>query len=576
MKNRVWVLGTGAASVIMVLLMRMQARTLFYITQREWQTTLTSWWMLHGHPDPWKAWTPLMGPPWQIPMEFPLFQWLTARLNSSVLSLEDTARCLSLLCFLLSALVLRRLVLDLDLKERVASSATCLYLSSPLALAYSFSATIESLALLLSLLSLWASVRWLRKPSLTSISAASLCGLAAALAKSTTWAVFAAAMAGLLLWTLFSAGRHNRSRADLVIAGLLILGIPLAGGVSWVHYSDSIKALNPLSTALSSARLSSWNFGAPELRLSISGWSGYLLRSCLLILGPLGLLLIPAAVIRWMRRPQLRPPLPVTLASITALGVGPLIFTNLYFRHDYYALTAAIFAILLLTQLLFFLKDRPILLLSLLLSNFITSGAFIALKQANYRDPLRESLVQTISSLPQEESIIVFGSYLDADIPYESGRKALQTRISNFDNPKLQQVLQRMHDTQVGAVLCRSEKFSGIARKTAEEFGLSAGSELSPGVWVWVSPSHYPLSNFKSVDLMAIAEEALRGFDPPARGRYFVLFPSGPDPSVGLGIKARGNLYLFDFRRGLRIIHHRWAPEKFFAQYHSPSFSSTE
>ena len=57
----------------------------FYITEREWQTAITAWWMVaegHGLFD---AITPLMGPPWQIPMCWTVLlktirNWLNKRL----------------------------------------------------------------------------------------------------------------------------------------------------------------------------------------------------------------------------------------------------------------------------------------------------------------------------------------------------------------------------------------------------------------------------------------------------------------------------------------------------------------
>lgn len=512
-----------------------------------------------------------MGPPWQIPMEFPLFQWISAHLTNPLFSLEDTSRALSLVFFVFSALVLRKLAIDLDLKKQVATAACCLFLTSPLALSYGFSATIEHLALLLALLSLWASVRWLRHPSLISLGTAVLCGIGAALAKSTTWAVFAAAIFVLFLWAFGVAPKQERSRGDILIATLLVLGTPLACGFAWVQYSDSIKALNPLTLDLCSKNLNQWNFGALALRWSLSGWVHYLVRSALLILGPLGLLLTPLAAYRWMRQAQLRPPLPVSSAAITALIVGPLILTNLYFQHDYYALTGSIFAILLFAQILFFKRERPVLLLALLISNLGATGGFIALKQANYIDPSSDGLAKIVSELPPSSSIIIFGSYLDARIPYESQFRALQTRIRDPRDPRLQDMVERMRNHETRAVICRAPGFEIVARSTARKLGLDLEKKMSPGLRIWISSKDAPLLDLEPLKLEKLAADLATGFFPPQRKWSIFLLPSGPESAPGLGLDAYGNLYLFDIRRGLRIIHHRWAPKAFLAEYDAAS-----
>jgi hypothetical protein len=86
---------TAAAAGTVVIGFRILGPDFFYITEREWQTAITAWWMVAEGHGLLGAITPLMGPPWQIPMEFPLFQWLTAHATTPWLSLEDTGRALS-------------------------------------------------------------------------------------------------------------------------------------------------------------------------------------------------------------------------------------------------------------------------------------------------------------------------------------------------------------------------------------------------------------------------------------------------------------------------------------------------
>ena len=236
---------TVALSLTVVFVARAVGPAHFYVTEREWQTAITAWWMAADGRGLLDAITPLMGPPWQIPMEMPLFQWLAAQLGVSWLSFADAGRALSLGLFLLSVGVLRQLAIDLDLEPRAANASAALFASSPIFLAYAFSFTIESLATLLGLLSLWAFVRWLRELSITILVFSILTGVAAVLAKATTWVVFAAALAAIAVWALAAARRHGRSMWDTAVGSTLALGIPLVCGLAWVRWSDAIKSETP-------------------------------------------------------------------------------------------------------------------------------------------------------------------------------------------------------------------------------------------------------------------------------------------------------------------------------------------
>src|SRR5450759_1816213 len=62
---------------------------------RQTQTAISTYWLLHG--GNWLAYeTPVLGSPWAIPFEFPLYQWIVA-LTSSILpiSLDNVGRIVS-------------------------------------------------------------------------------------------------------------------------------------------------------------------------------------------------------------------------------------------------------------------------------------------------------------------------------------------------------------------------------------------------------------------------------------------------------------------------------------------------
>lgn len=555
-----WV--TIAASACLVFGARIMGPDFFYITEREWQTAITAWWMVaegHGIFD---AVTPLMGPPWQIPMEAPLFQWLAAHATTPWVSLEDTGRLLSFVFFLAGIFVLRRLALDLDLDRRVADCAALIFATSPLYLGYALSFTIESLALLLALLYLWLFVRWMLRPGLVLLTATMIAGSAAALAKVTTWAVFAAAVTAVGLWFIVSARRHSRSTGDALIGLILVLGIPLACGAWWTHWSDAVKAANGLTTGLTSGALAQWNFGTLEQRLSVQQWGKYAFRSALLVLGPVGLAGVGPAIFWFFRRRKARVSLPVLAASLAALAAGPLVFTNLHFEHDYYALATGVFAIILLASTVFAQRARPWLVAAIVVSNLFTTGVFIAAKQANYTDPLSDGLAQVVAGLPEDRTIIVFGSYLDARVPYLAQKKALQTRIVDPSDPLLRSAVTSMKKQNVGAILTRSTADLPAARMAAARLGLHSRIDLSPGVRILTTPTLKTSLSFEPMDLVGEMDRRLTGFSADEKpGRFGIVRPSGSEAVPGIGLVRGGNRYLFDIKRGFRVVHRRWSPE---------------
>ncbi|RLE21189.1 MAG: hypothetical protein DRJ65_16575, partial [Acidobacteria bacterium] len=415
---------------------------------------------------------------------------------------------------------------------------------------------------LLALLNLWLFVRWLLRPGLVLLLATITLGCAAALTKVTTWAVFAAAVLAIGAWSIISARRHGRSTADALIGLVLILGIPLACGVWWASWSDGIKAAGDLTSELTSGSLAQWNFGTLEQRLSPAQWGRYALRSGLLILGPLGLISVGPAVFSFFRGRRRRPPLPVLAASLTALAAGPLVFTNLHFVHDYYALAIGIFIIVLLASTLFAQKTRPWLLAAIVISSLATTGFYIAAKQANYTDPLSDGLARTVAGLPDDRTIVVIGSYLDARIPYKAQKKALQTRIIDPSDPMFRDAITSMKGSKVGAILTRSAADFPAARMAAARLGLPSRFDLSPGVSVWTTTALGASLELEPLDLVGEVDRRMIGFSSDEQaGQFGLLMPSGPGAAPGIGLIRGGNLYLFDLKRGFRVVHRRWSPE---------------
>ena len=95
---------------------------------RQCETSISVYWMLHG--GPWLNYqTPVLGPPWSIPFEFPLFQWIVALLARMGVGLDPAGRCISWAFGVLALLPLSRISTYFDIDPWIVG---CLYLASPL------------------------------------------------------------------------------------------------------------------------------------------------------------------------------------------------------------------------------------------------------------------------------------------------------------------------------------------------------------------------------------------------------------------------------------------------------------
>ena len=283
--------------------------------------------------------TPVLGPPWSVPMEFPTYQLGVAYLSKFTgLPLEQSGRLLSILCFYVS---LPSVWLLLG-KWRFSSTVRCCVLAAlltcPILTFYNRTFLIESMALGLSLWFLWSFWAALEGQAFRRLPLVWIFGALAALTKITTFAVFCLP-AGFLTLAFAFEWRQRRPAIRSWRAGFLAVGglaVPILAGLAWVAYSDHVKSLNPYASFLASSKLHDWNWGTLAQRLTGEFWSTiYLVTSRNVVSEPALLLLL-----------GLIPGLARTIQWRIAICVflyfsGCLLFANLYFVHDYYSYATA-------------------------------------------------------------------------------------------------------------------------------------------------------------------------------------------------------------------------------------------
>lgn len=272
---------------------------------------------------------PVFGAPFEVPFEFPLFQALGAGVMSLGVPADAAMRTTSLACFLLSALLLWGLVRHVG--GRVAAMVTlAIFLFSPFSLLWSRASLIEYLPVAGALGWLWAGVLWRDRRRLVYAAAALAGGLTVMLVKPTTGAFW---LLPLLAYPAVSEGRGWRSwlraRMDPVLAVIVV--VPFVAAMAWTGHADAIKGASPATEWLTSSRLSEWNYGTLDQRLTLHSWSRIVGRITTQLTGFWGWLL-PLAALVGLRTRTAR--FWAAVAAVPILTV--LAFFNLYVVHDYY------------------------------------------------------------------------------------------------------------------------------------------------------------------------------------------------------------------------------------------------
>ena len=364
-----------------------------------------------------------LGPPWNLPMEFPTYQLLTATTahltGGDIISAGRLVGILGTLALLPALwLILRRVELGFTAR----SAAVALLLTSPLWMLFSRSILIESWAAALAWWWLAGLIETLSAGRLDRrwLAATVLLGVIAALTKVTSFAVLLPAGA---IFTLLMARRFGSSR--LIWAAIATLPGIIAA-VLWNQYADAVKYAHPYANFLTSANLTAWNWGTWEQRMDPAWWGRVIEYFGLIFPWWWSIIAIVGAVLgdtkqRW-----------AMLLGGTAILTGPLAFANLYYVHNYYFMAIAPVAIAVIAigwSAIWqrWARSSPI-------RSILTVGliALIFLQLQSYREGLGRGQVRD-RPLPElgrlihelttpEDRIIILGREWDPLLTYTIGR----------------------------------------------------------------------------------------------------------------------------------------------------------
>lgn len=279
--------------------------------------------LLHPH-------LPVLGPPFEVPFEFPLFQAVAAVPLALGLPADPTLRTLGLASFLLTALLLW-LLLRRMASETVATWAVVVLLFSPFSLLWSRSAMIEYLATAGALAWVLGLIEWSKGGGTRWWYLSVLGGLVGMSVKVTT-AVFWMLPAILIAAPGSGGGLRGLVRRRLDLRYVLALAMPLIAAIVWTGYADGIKAASEATAFTTSAALTEWNFGTIPQRLSMENWLTIWDRIAGTVIGLPLVAFLPVALWAAARSGARLFWITVVLTSILPI----VTFFNLYLVHDYY------------------------------------------------------------------------------------------------------------------------------------------------------------------------------------------------------------------------------------------------
>ena len=397
---------------------------------RQTQTAISIFYMLKGGPILGYE-TPVLGYPWAIPFEFPVYHSIVAAFSYFFGHLDATGRLVSYAFFILCAYPIAG-IYKLYAAPRYALPMTIIFaLGSPLYLLYSRAFLIETTALFFSLMWLWLFCSEMKRHENGVALLCLVFGILAVLTKSTTFLSVTLFGFAIMMQVVIERARlaAYREVATVLVLAAAITLIPIAIGYAWVVWTDQVKMMNPFGYVLTSASLQQWNFARPGQRTSAEVWKVFTQRVPIEMFGyaSLAALFPIGAGIAWKQTRLL------TVAALVTFMGTLLIFTNLQFVHNYYQTSIAIFAMMACALGICAIAERG----SKLLALIILIGISASQLHHSYKTVFpfigadhKQSQLYKIGKMARmniapDDALIVFGMDWSSEIPYYAERKAI-------------------------------------------------------------------------------------------------------------------------------------------------------
>jgi hypothetical protein len=400
--------------------------------------------------------TPVLGKPWSIPMEFPLYQW-TAALVGDVTGYSPTkaGRLVTIACFYLMLPAVWILLGRWNVAPGRRWVTLAVIVSSPFYIFYGRGVFIETMALMFSL---WFWVGFelaVERRHGGWLALTILVGTGAGLVKVTSFLLYLippACWAVRRLWRMRRGGGWGRELGWMAAA----VAVPCVTTLWWLRHADAVKAANPLAHFLTSSSLQEFNLGNWQMRLSPELWAmKWRIIQDELTWFPLvasGLLFA-----LFVARHRLAGMALCVGCFIAALVIFPM----LYAIHDYYFMASALFLLLFLGLMLTgFAESRAPRWLSMAV--LVTVVGCQAAQYLRHYYPTQsgissggDGLTLALKAMTWPgEVVVVFGRDWNSMIPFYAERRAIMVREAERESPaQLWRSLELLGNVRIGAVV---------------------------------------------------------------------------------------------------------------------------
>jgi 4-amino-4-deoxy-L-arabinose transferase-like glycosyltransferase len=445
-KRKIGITGTDALCVIaLIVVLHFLTIAIVFSDQppidahsfRQSQTAISTYWLVRegftfAYP------TPVVGKPWAIPFEFPLYQYIAATIvRITGWDLNTVSRLVSTFFVIACIFPVHGTLKISGFTVRTSLLFIILFLSSPIYMYWGRSIMIETTALFFTLCSIYFFESCYKKSmNFKNISLFFVCALFAFLQKITTALPVFVALAAIASYReIAHLNKHrtvNLKRSSI----LFFFGffIPSFIGYKWVVFTDDIKRSNPIGEFLTSEKISEWNWGNLSQKLNIGTYkltlldrfamsdvlSFFILISVLICIF---LLQSDTKRIKWI------------FATVFVYFLPVIIFTNLHLVRNYYQTANAIFFIMTISIVIDsyihkinLIKIGYVLLLAIAAGNIYNFYVhYYSNISQDYYSGNRDFIVgQTVrSNTPEGSEFVAFGDDWSAVIPYIGERKAL-------------------------------------------------------------------------------------------------------------------------------------------------------
>ena len=386
--------------------------------------------------------TPVLGYPYQIPMELPTYQTIVYGFMK-VFSLENidvAGRVVSILIFYISAILLFLLAQNIFRNSKISIATFLIYILLPFNIFWSRTFMIDYLSVTFALGYILFFLYFLQstdKKKILFLLLSILFGVLGATTKITTMIITAPLMIYFTTNEFFIDYKKHLKLIELLkqnwlkyLSISLVAILPLISGIAWVEYADYIKSQNVFTQFLTSEALGSWNYGTMEQKLDISKWYKVFKNFDSIFLGI-------AIVVILATKHNIK----ISLIMIATIFITIAIFFNLYHEHTYYLISLMPFYALLIgiaiAQINIKQKWVNIALIATLIVSIISSIVSILpnMKADNYNHPYSITGKALNAVTENNDNIITYGFDWTSVYLYSANRKGMMLRgVNEYNN----------------------------------------------------------------------------------------------------------------------------------------------